>query len=83
MKDESLEARRCVVYMLRKIGPPAIDAVPDLIQALRTAEEHPDINSSPGEMSFILITLLALEEISPGVGSKYSSEILDRETIQD
>ncbi len=83
LKEESLVARFYAADILGVIGPPAIDAVPDLVQAGRTAREHPDVATSPALNILMINTLLALERISPGAARKYSSEILlDSETTQ-
>ena len=75
LKEESLVARFYATDILGVIGPPAIDAVPDLVQAGRTAREHQDGATSLAPTLLMMNTLLALGRISPGAVDKYSSEI--------
>ncbi len=82
LKEESLVARIYVADILGKIGPPAIDVVTDLVEAARRAENHPTAETSPGEMTFFVNALAALEKISPGASDKYSFKTRKSQTAQ-
>ena len=58
LNEESVQARSYVVYILGKIGPPAIDVAPDLVEAALRSKPHPDATTtSPREAHFFMNAL--------------------------
>ncbi len=64
LREKSAIPRSYAAYMLGKIGPPAIKAVPKILQSLRTAT-LPGASDRSYEVSFVAIALEALKQISP------------------
>ena len=59
LREESVLARSYAAYILGKIGPTAMEAVPDILEAVRTAMKGPPVTY------FAYFALYGLKRISP------------------